>query len=73
MIAVIMFVIGFIAGCVVTIIVCRIKSVGSLRIDTSDPEDDPYLFLELSKDLLTVSRKKYVSIKIIVKNFISQK
>lgn len=73
MVAVIMFVIGFIAGCVVTIIVCRIKSVGSIRIDTSDPEYDPYLFLELSKDIPTVCRKRYISLKVIVKNFISQK
>ena len=65
--------IGVIVGSIVTQIILRIKSVGTMRIDTSDPEDGPYLFLELTKDVLYVKRKKYITLKVSSKNYISSK
>lgn len=49
------------------------SSVGALRIDTSDPDDNPYLFLELSTDLNLVLSQEYVVLKVNTSNYISQK
>ena len=69
----IIFIAGVLIGCIFSVVICRLMSVGSLRIDTSDPDDNPYLFLELSKDVDTVSRKKYVVLKVSIKNFLPHK
>ena len=65
--------IGFMIGCVMTALLFRVFRVGTLRVDTSDPNDVPYMFLELSKDLRAIIHKKYVVLKVNTKNFISQK
>ena len=67
---IVMFLIGILVGCVVTLSIFRMRSVGSLRIDTSDPDDGPYLFLELSKDVSVVYQKRYVTFKVNTKSFI---
>ena len=66
----IIFLIGILVGCVVTLFIFRMRSVGSLRIDTSDPDDGPYLFLELLKDVGVVCQRKYITLKVNTKNFI---
>lgn len=48
------------------------RPVGSLRVDTSDP-DGPYLFLELYTDVDRVCRKKSVVLEVNMSNYISQK
>lgn len=64
--------IGIISGAIVTnIIYLRQAASGSLRIDQSDPDDKPYLFLELKS--AEVMKKKYVLLHIRRENFISQK
>lgn len=50
----------------------REESVGTLRIDTSDP-DGPYMFLELHTDLQGVIGKKQVILDVSTQNYISQK
>lgn len=67
---IIIFVIGIFVGCVIALPIFRMRSVGSIRVDTSDPDDGPYLFLELSKDIDEIYRKKYVTLKVNTKNFI---
>lgn len=67
---IVIFLIGILVGCVVTLFIFRMRSVGSLRIDTSDPDDGPYLFLEMSKDVNKVRKKKYITLKVNLKNFI---
>lgn len=67
---VIIFVIGILVGCIITRSIFRMRSVGSLRIDTSDQDDEPYLFLELSKDVSVVYQRKYVTLKVNTKSFI---
>ena len=69
----VIFGIGILVGIICTTIATRTKSVGSLRVDMSDPNDGPYLFLELSKDIGEIYQKKYVTFKVSLKNFIPQK
>lgn len=69
---ILIFVIGFVAGCAIISAIYRRKHVGTLRIDRSDPEDGPYFFLEVDSGkaasipnqkiiLLTVSNENYIS------------
>ena len=69
---VIILAIGIAVGSIITRIIIRPLDIGTLRIDTSDP-DGPFMFLELSKDVDTVASKKYVILKVNLKNYISQK
>lgn len=65
--------IGIIIGSVVTCLVFGAFSVGSLRVDQSIPEDDPYLFLELTKSVSTILKKKFVVLKVQAEDFIPHK
>lgn len=47
--------------------------IGNLRIDQSDPTEDPYLFLELFNGVHTFSDKKTVHLKVRAENYVSQK
>lgn len=67
---VIAFTIGVVIGCIFSNIVRRSKSVGKLRIDTSDP-DGPFMFLELSKGVGDISTKKQVLLQVDLKSYIS--
>ena len=50
-----------------------LKTVGTLRIDNSDPEDGPYLFLELAEgsNPNNFKNRAYVTFKVNATNFIS--
>ena len=45
---------------------------GALRIDKSDPDEAPYIFLELKENPQILERSKYVTLEVIAKNYISQ-
>ena len=70
-------VIAFIAGLFVgwmiaAIILRRKKSIGSLRVETSDP-DGPYLFLELNDgNIAELLRKRHVILNVKVGDRASQ-
>lgn len=66
---------GALVGFVIAKILSRPKPIGFLRIDESDPDDGPYLFLELSPDSTprVIKTKKYVTMAVKVENFISHK
>ena len=49
------------------------NSVGSIRVDTSDPEEAPYLFLELTKPMSTLFKSRYVYLKVDVRDYIPRK
>ena len=66
-----LFGIGMFVGCIFTCFIFRLFVVGNLRVDRSDPNDVPYLFLELKKAVESVSSKKYVIFKVVNENFIS--
>ena len=66
-----LFGIGMFVGCIFTCFIFRLFVVGILRVDRSDPDDSPYLFLQLKKPVESVSSKKYVIFKVLNKDFIS--
>lgn len=66
---VIIFTLGAVVGAIFMGIVFRFFMVGTLRIDRSDP-DGPFLFLELSKRVESVTSKKYVVMRVKSKDFI---
>lgn len=72
MLAVIFF-IGLLIGIAITVVIIRKHVVGTLRVDQSDPGDQPYLFLEMGKDLNAIYRKKYVLMKVKIQNYLSHK
>ena len=70
---VLIFIAGFFVGIGVVLIAYRTYSVGTLRIDRSDLNEPPYMFLELDKGVGDISRKKKVVLKVKNENYISQK
>ena len=71
-VAIIAFVVGMVAGMAVMFFAFREKPVGALRIDSSDPDDGPYMFLELSSDPRMVMRKKRIVLEVNTKSYLSQ-
>lgn len=70
---VIAVVIGVVVGSVLTVLVMDSLSSGNLRIDQSIPEEDPYLFLELTKSVSMILHKKFVILKVRAEDFIPHK
>lgn len=68
-----MFGLGFLVGSVITAIIFRFFMVGVLHVDKSDPDDAPYMFLEISKGVDSITSKKHVILKVDTKNFIPHK
>lgn len=66
------FVAGVIAGVGGAILVLLKTKGGTLRIDRSDPDSEPYMFLELTESLQSVMRKKYVVFRVNLENYISR-
>ena len=66
-------IIGLTIGVSAAFIFMKVKNIGYLRIDKSDPMDNPYLFLELRKDIGAIEQKKYVILKVNNQNYISHK
>lgn len=46
---------------------------GTLKIDTSDPEEAPYLFLEVSESVDQLMRRTHVVLKVDNSSYLSQK
>ena len=68
----IIFALGVLVGAIFTGIVFQLFSVGTLRVDNSDP-DGSFLFLELSKRIEAVVSKKYVVLRVKAKDFVPHK
>lgn len=64
---------GLLIGCVCTVVVFRVRTIGALRVDVSDPKGNPLLFLELWTPAEKVKEHKYVALKVNIKDDISQK
>lgn len=47
--------------------------IGTIRVDTSDPDDNPYLFLELESDISKLKHGDVVCVVISKQNYISPK
>lgn len=68
---IIAFLVGVLIGTILYAIAIKTASVGTLRIDQSDPEDSPYLFLELKKNVNNIASNKYVIMEVKRENYIS--
>lgn len=66
--AILAFALGFICACIG---VLSLK-IGTLRIDRSDPSEEPYMFLEITKGVGDISSRKYVMLEVSNENYISQ-
>lgn len=64
--------IGTSIGLILSRFIFKEKPVGSLRVDQSDPDSGPYLFLELSHEGVdAIYKKKYVVLKVNIQDYIS--
>lgn len=63
---------GIVLNSICFYIYVRRQKAGKLRIDRSDPSENPYLFLEATISVGEISRKKYVVFQVSNENFISQ-
>lgn len=70
---ILLILVGVLLGVAISVIVFRTYFVGNLRIDNSDPEDGPYMFLELEKGISDISSKKHVVLKVRREDFIPHK
>ena len=70
---VIFILVGICLGVSISAIIFRAYWVGTLRIDKSDPNEEPYMFLELDKGIGDISSKKHVVLRVSTKNYISHK
>lgn len=69
---VVSLVLGIISGFVIASIRLNHGTIGTLRVDRSDP-DGPYFFLELKPESLkTVCGCEYVTLKVKAKDYVSQ-
>ena len=62
------YLIGIAIGILITLLFIP-RSVGTLRVDNSDP-DSPYLFLELKRSVNYVATMKTVKLKVKCEDFI---
>lgn len=62
--------IGIVIGILIGAVLFHRRPIGNLRVDHSDPTSDPYLFLELGTDVGSVMRKKYVTFKVRIEDFL---
>lgn len=58
------------AGVLIGMALRRQRPIGDLRVDHSDPDGGPYLFLELDTDVSAIMRKKHVMLRVKVADFI---
>ena len=64
---------GIVIGLIISAIRNEFRYVGSLRIDKSDPTENPYLFLEIDKGIGDISNRKYITLKVKREDFIPRK
>lgn len=62
---------GILVGIVVTSVYFCSKTIGSLRVDHSDPSEPPYLFLEVEKNPDALDHGKVVVLRVKRENLIS--
>ena len=63
----------FILGLIIGLRKTEKKIVGTLRIDHSEPDEAPLLFLELSTDPRFLMKEKQIILDVDTKSYLSQK
>ena len=70
------YIIGVIVGVFIGWVFTRCSKsfdyVGALRVDNSDKTENPYLFLELWKNVDFVLKRKYVVLKVNPKSYLTR-
>lgn len=69
--AIVSFICGFVIGYCLFHLICLHISSGDLRVDNSD--DQTHLFLELKENVSKTVKKKFVVLKVIVKDFLPKR
>lgn len=59
-------------GILIGKILFRPKQFGDLRVDRSDPDDPPHLFLELDADISHIIQQEYVTFKVRAEDFLKR-
>ena len=73
-IVILALIISFILGYVFAIAKKAVHNIiGTLRVDNSIPEDGPQLYLELEKGVHEIKKRDYVTLRVNIENYISQK
>ena len=68
------FLFGILAGIFAVKVIFQEKPIGSLRVDESDPDSGPYLFLELDPNNAdAIYKQRYVRLRVELRNYISHK
>lgn len=49
------------------------RPLGDLRVDRSDPDSGPMLFLELNADIPAIMRQRYATFRVKVENYLPHK
>lgn len=65
------WILGFVVGGAIVAAITYRKPIGTLKIDTSDPDGGPYLFLELNQSIGSFYEKKQVVMEIDTQSYIS--
>lgn len=66
-------VLGLLLGFGLSVVIKRKKPVGTLRVDRSDPEEAPYLFLELERDGMDkIHKAKTVVFKVDLSSYLAR-
>lgn len=68
--------IGVIIGVLISYFIRRYYTIGNLRIDNSDIDDGPYMFLEMDSSnggVGWISKQKYIVLKVLVNDYITHK
>ena len=69
----ILYALGAITGIIIMVFVNRKRTVGDLRVDRSEPDEPPMLFLELRRGISDISASTYVVLRVKNEDFLSQK
>lgn len=69
----VMYILGVLVGSLLVMIFRHNRISGVLQVEDLDPEEGPYLLLELSKDVDYIRTKKYVTFKVNARTFVSHK
>lgn len=70
--AIIFIAVGMILGILLDKWSVRKNRVGILRVDHSDPTDQPYIFLEATESVYEIAKRKYVLMDVEIRNYISR-
>jgi hypothetical protein len=70
---VVLLLIGICIGIALTKLFGRKRPIGTLRIDRSDPSDEPYLFADLDVPIHNFCNEKTVLMKVSNENYVSHK